>query len=105
MVARDGLAPAGIPMRSNAYKRSSRLMMNSGAELTRLPMTSGKDSPIQSIPGALEAFSNGRINRIWVERKACCCWPAEDENIPVVRTIAKSEPIKADFLTATKNYK
>jgi hypothetical protein len=33
-------------------------------EFRRLPKTSGKDSPIHSIPGELAAFSNGMINTV-----------------------------------------
>jgi hypothetical protein len=43
-------------------------MINSEAEFSRLPRTSGKASPIQSIPGTLEVFSKGMISNIRLER-------------------------------------
>src|SRR5437588_11801253 len=43
-------------------------MINNEVELSRLPRTSGKASPIQSIPGTLEVFSKGMISKIRLER-------------------------------------
>src|SRR5947209_3825390 len=63
MVAREGVAVAGTPMRSKAKRRSSRPMMKREGAAMRWLRTSGKDSPIHSRPGAVERFSKGTTRR------------------------------------------
>src|SRR5579864_570841 len=105
-VARDGLAPGGIPSRSKALRRSSRPMTKKPLGLSRVLKISGKDSLIQSVPGAVDEFSKGMINSSLLARTGpLCCWAWSGASSTDMARNSSERTIPTGFLKVSKLYR